>query len=106
MNQTKIKQELFRKQQEIEERLSKTHKHIYQKDEPVSANFHDQIVQTESDQVVQALEVEGLQELRQIKRALERIENGEYLKCSQCGKVINEKRLEAIPYTEYCIDCA
>jgi DnaK suppressor protein len=41
-----------------------------------------------------------------IESALERIEDNEYGKCSECGGVISKTRLNAIPYTSLCIKCA
>ncbi|MFT4417090.1 yteA family sporulation protein [Fredinandcohnia humi] len=43
-------------------------------------------------------------ELKDIKYALEAIENGTYGKCEKCGKDIPIKRLEAIPTTTYCVE--
>ena len=44
--------------------------------------------------------------LAKIERALERVEDGVFGKCDECGGVIPKKRLNAIPYTAYCIKCA
>ncbi|HEX7450496.1 MAG TPA: TraR/DksA family transcriptional regulator [Pirellulales bacterium] len=44
--------------------------------------------------------------LADVQGALERIEDGEYGACTECGGKIAEARLEALPYTPYCIDCA
>lgn len=41
-----------------------------------------------------------------IDDALERIDDGTYDQCSECPKKISINRLEAIPYTRLCIDCA
>lgn len=41
----------------------------------------------------------------QIEDALRRIESGAYGRCSNCGETINTLRLEAVPYTRYCINC-
>ncbi len=41
----------------------------------------------------------------QVDAAIERMEAGTYGTCQQCGKPINEERLEAFPYVPYCIDC-
>ncbi|WP_338045721.1 TraR/DksA family transcriptional regulator [Paracoccus contaminans] len=38
--------------------------------------------------------------------ALARIEAGEYGECVQCGKKIAEKRLELLPDTRLCANCA
>ena len=40
-----------------------------------------------------------------IKDALERIENGTYGICEECGEDISEARLKARPVTTLCIDC-
>ncbi len=51
------------------------------------------------------LESEG-ETLAQIDAALERIREGQYGTCGACGKNIPKRRLEVIPYTAYCVDCA
>ena len=43
--------------------------------------------------------------LRKIEEALDRIENGEYGYCSDCGTEIGIRRLEARPTAVKCIDC-
>jgi DnaK suppressor protein len=40
-----------------------------------------------------------------IKSALERLEQGIYGVCEECGEEIAEKRLEARPVTTLCINC-
>lgn len=44
--------------------------------------------------------------LGKIEVALERIGEGTYDRCEECGKKIPEPRLEAIPYTTHCVNCA
>lgn len=44
--------------------------------------------------------------LEQIEAALLRIANGSYGLCAVCGKPIAEGRLEARPWTPYCIEHA
>jgi RNA polymerase-binding transcription factor DksA len=44
--------------------------------------------------------------LEQVELALERIEEGVYGSCLECGKAIPKLRLNAIPYTSYCVKCA
>jgi RNA polymerase-binding transcription factor DksA len=43
--------------------------------------------------------------LKDIDRALRRIREGTYGKCAICGRDIDEKRLEAVPYAVECIEC-
>jgi DnaK suppressor protein len=37
--------------------------------------------------------------------ALARIREGNFGECISCGKEINAKRLEAVPWTRHCIEC-
>lgn len=43
--------------------------------------------------------------LNKINAALEKIEQGVYGECENCGEDIGLKRLEARPVAELCIDC-
>lgn len=43
--------------------------------------------------------------LGKIREALERIEDGEFGICEECGEDIGAARLRARPVTTYCIDC-
>jgi DnaK suppressor protein len=43
--------------------------------------------------------------LNYLEDALQRIEKGEYGKCSECGKLIEKERLEAVPHARQCLHC-
>lgn len=43
-------------------------------------------------------------QIDKIDSALKAIEEGTYGKCAECGKEIPFERLEAVPYTLYCVD--
>jgi RNA polymerase-binding protein DksA len=43
--------------------------------------------------------------LAEIEAALERVEEGTYGICANCGKPIAVDRLEALPWATLCIDC-
>lgn len=43
--------------------------------------------------------------LREVRNAVERIENGEYGPCQECGEEINPKRLAAVPWAALCLRC-
>ncbi|MCK4539426.1 MAG: TraR/DksA C4-type zinc finger protein [Candidatus Krumholzibacteria bacterium] len=43
--------------------------------------------------------------LRSLDEALERMDRGEYGKCSDCDELIGDKRLAAVPGARLCIDC-
>lgn len=43
--------------------------------------------------------------LRQIDRALERVEEGTYGRCEECGEEVDRRRLEILPFASHCIQC-
>lgn len=43
--------------------------------------------------------------LQMVETALQRIREGAFGECANCGNDINPKRLEAVPWTRHCIDC-
>jgi DnaK suppressor protein len=44
--------------------------------------------------------------LDDVERALAKLDEGTYGVCESCGKPIGDVRLEAMPATRYCIECA
>lgn len=58
----------------------------------------------------QAMSQEGQRrrelELRDIKAALQRLDNGDYGDCLECGEAIALRRLELNPAVPLCIHCA
>jgi DnaK suppressor protein len=44
--------------------------------------------------------------LDEINTALLRIDEGKFGQCTECGRVIAEERLKAIPYAATCVECA
>ena len=44
--------------------------------------------------------------LAKVNDALERIDEGGYGNCAECGTAIPVARLEVLPYTRYCVECA
>ena len=44
--------------------------------------------------------------LDQIEAAIQRIEDGGYGRCGQCGEPIPKTRLDAVPYAAQCVRCA
>lgn len=59
---------------------------------------------TDDEAAVQADAIEV--RLAAIGNALERIESGDYGQCLGCGRAIGGERLEALPITTACRECA
>lgn len=47
----------------------------------------------------------GASQLILVHQAIERIHEGTYGECVRCEREIGLKRLEALPWTPYCIEC-
>lgn len=43
--------------------------------------------------------------LREVVAALKKIEDGTFGTCERCSEAIGDKRLEALPFARYCINC-
>src|SRR5208337_1793947 len=65
----------------------------------------DAAVDSANDEISsQLVEIES-RELGQIEHALQRIAAGVYGRCEFCSGKISDARLNALPYTNSCIDC-
>jgi len=71
-----------------------------------SADWEELAVEREGDEVLEEMGSSGLQEIRAIDAALERMNAGEYGFCVKCGAAISEERLDVLPYTPFCRVCA
>lgn len=63
-------------------------------------------IEREGEEVLETLGVEAQTELRAIKGALARIETGDYGRCQVCGSPISPARLDVLPDTPFCKECA
>lgn len=75
-------------------------------DQPHTQDWEDLATEREGDQVLESMGVSGQHEIKMIDAALMRIEDGEYGSCTKCGAEIGDKRLDVLPYTPYCRNCA
>lgn len=71
-----------------------------------SKDWEELATEREGDEVLERLGQSGQAEMAQIKAALGRIEAGEYGLCVRCGTGISEDRLDLLPYTPFCRECA
>lgn len=100
------KQALLDLKQEYQARIDKISDHIAHPQDQLQQHWDDQAVAASRDEMRKALLIEAEQGLVQVNAALRRIEEGEYGSCIECGELIDEKRLNAVPFTAYCIDHA
>jgi len=89
---------------ELGQRLKKIDQDI--RHEGLSADWAEQAVERENDEVLESLGNAADEELLMINFALQRIENNTYFNCSNCGETIPIARLESLPYSSHCVNCA
>ena len=71
-----------------------------------SKDFEERAGEREGDEVMESLGNAELLELRQVNAALARIDKGEFGVCAACGEDISPARLEIVPHTQKCRNCA
>ena len=59
----------------------------------------------QQQQMALASQQQAADQLRRSEQALQRIDNGDYGECQDCGEAIAFARLQAQPNTHLCIDC-
>jgi DnaK suppressor protein len=61
---------------------------------------------TSSEETSESLEEGAMvsEMLEQVRDALHRLQDGSYGKCTVCGRQIEHARLEAVPWTPYCLE--
>jgi DnaK suppressor protein len=65
----------------------------------------DQAVLNYQKELLFTQSTHGHGQLALVRRALERLQDGSFGECLQCGTTIGPKRLEALPWTPHCIEC-
>ena len=70
------------------------------------SNFADSSQVTAERGEVEALAAKLRDTLEEVQQALEKLGEGTYGACEGCGEPIDPVRLEAMPATRYCINCA
>ena len=91
---------------EYETRISKINNHLEHPLDELNQHWDDQAVSMNENEMRKLLLVEAEEGLSHVNAALRRIENGSYGICLECGEEIGERRLDAVPYTSYCIEHA
>jgi DnaK suppressor protein len=103
VNVEHFKKKLLAKRQELTEAIARAEQEVHVEDGPEVGDTTDRSVQdAAADEALQTGSTDS-ETLEQVEDALRRIEQGSYGKCIICGKEIEPARLEAIPWTPYCM---
>ncbi|GJM16222.1 MAG: dimethylmenaquinone methyltransferase [Thermodesulfobacteriota bacterium] len=98
-----IVEKLNLKKQELEERLDRVKSSLRKTH---AKDWSEQAQERENEEVVEKLDENIRIELNQVNEALSRVEKNEYGICEVCDGPIRAERLEALPYTDRCFNCA
>lgn len=103
MNIAKREEALRERRQELTRHLS-TVEHTLDEEQP--KDWEDRSSERQGDEVLESLGQAELAELRRIDAALNRIKAGTYGVCQKCGERVSDARLDLLPATPFCKDCA
>lgn len=104
MDTKHYRQILLDLKREVSDRITAIDRDI--RHEGMSADWTEQASERENDEVLESLGNSSEQELLMIKTALSRIDEGNYFNCAECGETIPRARLDLLPFTAHCINCA
>jgi RNA polymerase-binding transcription factor DksA len=106
MNTDEIRIRLVERLEKLDSRVHAINDDVCHKNNPLSSDWAEQAVERENEEVLEALGNASLSEIRQIKAAIARIDEGRYFDCVSCGEAIGEKRLSLILFADLCTSCA
>jgi len=101
----KFKEELVRLKEELLSLVRATTEN--EKEYPSSevGDTIDQAADSSARELLFELNDSERHRLEDINKALQKIEQGNFGFCEKCGEKIDKKRLEAVPYARFCINC-
>ena len=102
---TKIKKDLIKRKEELEEQLAQMHKDQSEPQETTGLDIGDQTISSIIETLRNTLQDTELGEYKKVMRALEMIEEGTYGICMDCNRDIGEKRLNSYPNAQRCVVC-
>ncbi len=101
-NKKKIKDRLLAEREQLYNKLKGNDLSV---DDAETPDPVDLAVRNYSKNVMLAVSENESRQFILINEAIERLDADEYGDCQNCEKEINPKRLEAVPWARYCLNC-
>ncbi len=95
----------MKKKEEIVNKISETYNESKEVESGIAQDVVDKAESSYTKEFLLSLSNAEREQLLLIDDALKRIDKKEIGICQRCGKDINKKRLDVVPWTSYCIDC-
>lgn len=94
----------------LQKRLAELKRRLHRIDATLEGHetkdWEDLAQEREEDEVLEDLGNAGLAEIEMIEAALARVAEGTYGDCVRCGDEISAERLDVLPATPFCRNCA
>ncbi len=100
-----FKKRLEERQRELRQNVSRTEQDGRAADLDTAQDIADRASSSYQKEFLFHQSSSERQTLQMVEAALNRIREGTFGECISCGNEINPKRLEAVPWTRYCIAC-
>jgi DnaK suppressor protein len=100
-----FKKRLETRQQELRRTVTRTQADGRTVDEDTAQDVADRAASSYNKEFLFSQSNNERQLLQMVEKALARIREGSFGECISCGREINPKRLEAVPWTRHCIEC-
>jgi DnaK suppressor protein len=100
-----FKKRLETRQSELRRTVTRTQQDGRTADEETAQDIADRAASSYNKEFLFSQSNNERQLLQMVEVALGRIREGSFGECSNCGKEINPKRLEAVPWAQHCIEC-
>ncbi len=101
----RYRKKLLKKKDEIVNKISETYNESKEVESGIAQDVVDKAESSYTKEFLLSLSNAEREQLRLIDEALKRIDKKDFGTCQSCGKDITKKRLDAVPWTPYCIDC-
>ena len=103
MNTEHFKKRLLAREQELVEQISRFEEEARESRSAEVEDPIDQVTSAEGKAAAFQESTLAAQTLNEVRAALQRIDDGTYGRCIDCDKNIEPARLEAVPWTPYCL---
>lgn len=100
-----FKKRLEERQQSLRKMVSRTEEDGRIADQDSAQDIADRAASSYTKEFLFSQSNNDRQLLQMVESALQRIREGSFGECINCGNEINPKRLEAVPWTRFCIAC-
>ncbi len=99
------KKKLATRREELVKNIARTEEEGRQADDDPTVDLADKAANSYTKEFLFGQTNTDRTILQLIDEALRRIQSDEFGKCVNCQQEVNQKRLEAVPWTRHCISC-